>query len=81
MNTNDLRKILNTLYEVNKEYPETYPVSPETYGNVCQDLFDHVSKIEGHISDHVNGIVRIKIALGPNNGILFKNVELIKAKA
>lgn len=54
-------------------WPKTYGVDEATYASCCQYVFDMASEFM------VNGAT--KISLGPSNGLLFKNVELIVKKA
>jgi len=68
MTTNELRKKFNTEFE-GRNWPMTYEVDSATYGNVCQSIFDFY-KCQSH-----DDTLHIKV--GPNNGILFKNIELI----
>lgn len=69
MTPNELRNYFNTKYGMNEPWPDKFKVDADTYAQVCQEIFNHV----------VDGIDRpfITIAIGPNNGIMFKNVELI----
>lgn len=59
--------------DLKKTWPETFEVDHETYANVCQHVFDH-------IADNVEWGPIYEIALGPNKGLMFKNVELILKK-
>lgn len=59
------------------EWPKTYEVDTETYGNVCQDLINN--KVATQSVVHRSGNISfITISIGPNNGIMFHNVELLK---
>ena len=69
MTSNELRSAFNETYGLG-EWPKSVIVDHETYANVCQDVFNY--KIEGD-----NTKLYAEIDLGPNNGIMFKNVELI----
>lgn len=71
MTSNELRIQLNNTYGLG-EWPKSIIVDHETYANVCQDIFDNVV-------DKKSG-PWISITLGLNNGIMFKNVELILVK-
>lgn len=58
-----------------KDWPKKFEVDAETYGNVCQAVLDNALEIQfpdTHLAEF--GLI---IAVGPNNGIMFKNVELI----
>jgi hypothetical protein len=66
--TEELRRKFNNEFRLSK-WPATYEVDSETYANVCQTIFEWAGDL---------GLV--KIAIGPNNGIMFKNVELILKK-
>jgi len=58
-----------------KEWPKTYEVDAETYALVCQAIFDH--ELEIQFPDTKLDVFALQIAVGPNNGLMFKNVELI----
>jgi len=68
MTTEALVKIFNTEFGMSA-WPESYEVDYETYANVC------VSVIKERTRYAING--RIVISIGPNEGIMLKNVELI----
>lgn len=81
MTVETLNDKFNFLYGLYNNWPKTYEVDYETYANVCQFIFDS-TKIE----DFANMIGKEDvlwrtIALGLNNGIMFKNVELILKKS
>lgn len=77
MNAEELRHKLEDEFGLNS-WPQQYKVDAETYAKVCQSIFSNSSiKSEGDIYDHIRGIVKVKIALGPHDGIMFKNIELI----
>ena len=50
-------------------WPKTYEVDAETYGYVCQSLFEHYEELYGG--------PWVSVALGPYGGVMFKNVELM----
>lgn len=66
MTVNELRAKFNEfeLYD----WPKVYYVDHETYANVCQYIFQKLGELT---------FPYIQVALGANNGIMFKNVELI----
>ena len=70
MTTDELRIKINNELELGLR-SITWEVDAETYGNVCQDVFNYL--IDGE--NHSRGV--IPISVGPNKGIIFKNVELI----
>ena len=76
MTTSELAKELNNKFGLNF-WPKTYQVDHETYANVFQSVVNHlVDDIKlFFIWDNLDK--RVSISIGPNNGILFKNVELI----
>lgn len=49
------------------QWPGQYHVDADTYANVCQEIFNQ--------REIKFGVVRI--ALGINRGVMFRNVELI----
>jgi hypothetical protein len=73
---NDLRTYLNGISK-SIEYPIILEVDAETYADVCQEIFNW------HVGNHLvilvpgTGCELTHLALGQNNGIMFKNVELI----
>lgn len=58
-------------------WPETFEVDAETYGNVCQAIFDDALEYQFPV---LSDAFRLHIAVGRNNGIMFKNVELLLKK-
>ena len=75
MTAEELRKKFNRAFGLEK-WPKTYAIDHETYANVCQFIFE--SKIRNNEEVAFQGdINEVLIALGPNNGIMFKNVELV----
>jgi hypothetical protein len=64
----ELIQYFNNAYGIEREWPKTFEVSAELYGRCCQTIFDRENDKE----------LAIKlIKLGPNRGLMFKNVELI----
>lgn len=66
MTTHQLRETLQFKFGIG-EWPETYNVDAETYGNVCHSIFTSRPFTDPDVV----------IRLGRHNGIMFKNVELI----
>lgn len=58
-----------------QQWPPDYVVDAETYANVCQAVFD--SALEHQFPDTSVEHFYLRISTGPNNGIMFKGVELI----
>lgn len=79
MTTQQLREKFNNEFGLN-EWPLIYEVDHETYANVCQSIFEYENLLVTLIDKHLREIEIIKIAIGPNNGIMFKNIELILEK-
>jgi len=83
MTSNELRSIFNKTYGLG-EWPKSFNVDHETYANVCQDVFNWYVKNKNEVtkySVHIEGEETIiELSIGPNNGIMFKNVELILVK-
>jgi len=72
MTAQTLREYLNTEYGLKKPWPKTLEVDAHTYACACQEIFDTFEKeTVGNVG------YLIELALGPHNGIMFKNVELI----
>ena len=77
MTADELRKRFNELFGLNK-WPDKYGVDAETYANCCQAVFTHSEESATELYQEDNRVITIaRIALGPNNGLMFKNVELI----
>lgn len=68
MTATELRNHFSDTYGLNNEWPKTFDVDHETYANVCQFLFKY-------LAEYWPGAVHVSI--GPNYGVMFKNVELI----
>jgi len=78
MTAEELNQIFNNKYGLEKEWPKIYPVDAETYGNICQAFFTWAIESENEEIVWKDGnSTLIRLALGPNNGLMFKNVELI----
>ncbi|HYV52397.1 MAG TPA: hypothetical protein VE971_03800 [Candidatus Eisenbacteria bacterium] len=75
MTAEELRSHFNNTFALGK-WPDTFEVDSETYGNVCQSFFNWAVDNQDHWTDWDNKTL-IHVALGPNNGIMFKDVELI----
>lgn len=82
MTTRELREIFNA-FGLNS-WPKTYEVDADTYGHVVHDMIEFKIKNKGMFTDldmTENGVPRdgkiVDLIVGPNNGILYKNVELI----
>jgi len=71
MTSNELIRHFNNTFGLNK-WPDKFEVDAETYGNCCQHVISQTPMIQ------LNGIRTIHIAIGSHQGLLFKNVELIK---
>jgi hypothetical protein len=74
MTSNELRELFSDKFGTDP-WPKTYEVDAETYGNACQTIFNH--RIESLTIKRIGNEYWINVALGPNNGIMFKDVELI----
>ncbi len=70
MTVQELANKFNNEFGLDK-WEAKYEVDAETYANVCQFIFNRNTKLK------MNGIIDVHIVVGPNNGVLFKNVELI----
>lgn len=76
MTTNELISFFNNRFQIG-EWPDKYEVDHETYANVCDSIFKHDSTEIMYFNGDMS---RVAISLGPNDGIMFKNVELILKK-
>lgn len=73
MTANELHAYFNRVFGMNEQWPKTFEVDADTYGNCCQAIFNSFALVHdvGHNCDLYS------IALGPSRGLMFKNVELI----
>lgn len=71
MTAEELIRYFNEAYGI-KPWPRTYGVDPTTYANVCQYVFDKIQT-----ATRKEGIIFIELAVGPNRGIMLKNVEIV----
>lgn len=67
---------LNEKFGLNK-WPKTFEVDHETYANCCQAVFDN---LVATTTIKIGDPPYYYIALGLNNGLMFKSVELILKK-
>ena len=76
MTADQLRNKFNEEFGLNP-WPRSFEVDAETYANCCQFVFDN-TKIEdlAMMTAKEDVLFRI-IAIGPNKGLMFKNIELI----
>ncbi len=79
---NDLKIYLNTEFGITKEWPKQFHVNSGTYADCCQAIFNHIINKSQNIigaafKDNKLEYYVIELSLGPNNGLMFKNVELI----
>ena len=67
-------------------FPTKMEVDADTYGHVCQAVFDNVNSAirmywdkKELIGEELKEqeIITISVSIGPNNGIMFKGIELI----
>lgn len=79
MTAEELRIKFNNDYGLG-EWPKTHEVDHETYANCCQAVFDWL--VETGNAQNYPCLEQDKeaISLGPSNGLMFKNVELILNK-
>jgi hypothetical protein len=75
MTPTELRLHMNELYGP-QPWPKVHHVDAETYGNVCQEVFDylihkHAYNLEAGMGYHLD------ISVGFNGGLMYRNVELV----
>jgi len=75
MKSHELLKIFNDSYALSKLWPKSFEVDAETYANCCNAVFDWTSKSTTAVQISQNQYIRV--CIGPNKGLMFKNVELI----
>lgn len=77
MTSNELYLSWCKQFGMEKDWPKIYYVDSITYANCCQSVFlwgwDNRD-----IQERDNGQKSIEVWLGPNKGLMFKNVELMQ---
>jgi len=74
----ELIQYFNNTYGLEHKWPRRFEVSAELYGRACQMLINRTREDPDNVRLNWTGqVARVSIAIGPNNGIMFKNVELI----
>lgn len=70
-----MQELYDKLYEL--KYPKEFEVDAETFGNLCKYIFDRIPLTldKASLEDSIHKSV--KIYVGKNRGILYKNVEII----
>lgn len=76
MTANQLLTQLNNTYSLDK-WPKAYEVDHETYANCCQAVFNWLVETGNAQNYPCLESDKEAVSLGPNNGIMFKDVELI----
>lgn len=78
MTADELREYFNHTYGATKKWPLIYKVDMKTYINVCQAIFEaKESAVALSVDADLREIHHLRITVGPNYGIIFKNVELV----
>ncbi len=67
----ELRNLLNDAWGIHDPWPPQLEVDADTYGHVCAVIF---TKLQVRYTESRN---YIKLSIGPNKGIMYKNIELI----
>lgn len=75
MTASELRDWLNKTYGL-EPWPAQLEVNHITYANCVQSIINFLWDSENKVLNYY-GTHTIAFALGPNKGIMFKNVELI----
>jgi hypothetical protein len=77
MTVYELRSYFNEKFGLD-DWPKQYAVTPETYANVCQFIFERtvLKQSQNPFADNPE-LSWITISVGPNCGIMLKDVELI----
>jgi hypothetical protein len=73
----ELIAYLNNTYGIDKEWSREFEVSAELYGRVCQALINKAKADRDLYFNWIGLVNAVSIAIGPHNGVMFKNVELI----
>lgn len=76
MTAEELRTYLNLEYG-NKAWPSRLRVSPDTYANCCQEVFNWLWSNSSDVIDYGFRGRSFRIRVGKNKGLMFKDVELI----
>lgn len=80
MTADELRKYFIETYGISIAWPKTFEVDHETYANCCQEIFNNFDFKDWSNMTGIKDVMFYTIALGPNRGLMFKNVELILKK-
>jgi len=72
----ELVQYFNNTYGLEKEWPKQFEVSAELYGKVCQAVLNKAKEDIQLFFQWEDLDSMICVQIGPNNGIMFKNVEL-----
>ena len=76
----ELIQYFNNAYGLDKEWPKQFEVSAATYGKVCQMLINKAKEDRDLYFNWYGFEDKVSIAIGLNNGVIFKNVELLIKK-
>lgn len=80
MTITELTLLFNTKYGLNR-WPSEYVVDLQTYVNVVQYMFDNAADVcDTKLWNGKREINFVRIGIGPHNGIMLKNVELLPLK-
>lgn len=75
MTAEELIAHFNKTYGLSK-WPSTYTVDPVTYANCCEYVFNLI--VASGVGIDFGGFTNVVIYLGTiNNGLMFRNVELV----
>lgn len=84
MTYNELATLFNSEFGAHAPWPKIYNVDSETYGNVLDAIIkskpvwdEDKTSLYFTRNFETKNIVFVTIIIGPNKGIMFKNVELI----
>lgn len=73
----ELISYLNNTYGMEKKWPDQFEVSAELYGRVCHMLIKKAREDRDLYFNWEGFRNTVAIDIGPNDGVMFKNVELI----
>jgi len=79
MTANQLKDYFNETFGRTIPWPLHYHVDAETYGNCCQAVFNNKINKGVSVRHTIDGkeITICPTYLGPNQGLMFKDVELL----
>lgn len=77
MKSHELHRQLSDQFGLFKNWPAKLEVDADTYANCCNAVFDWSAREDSFSIINIKDNKSIRVVIGPNSGLMFKNVELI----